>query len=41
MKKERKMSGEHHSVERVGELLENGGSEQVEKNLKGKRILKT
>lgn len=29
------MLGEHHSVERVGELLENGGSEQIEKIQRG------
>lgn len=39
LKKERKTLGEHHSVERVGELLENGGSEQIEKIQKGREYL--
>ena len=33
------MLGEHHSVERVGELLENGGSEQIEKIQRGREHL--
>lgn len=39
LKKESKMLGEHHSVERVGKLLENGESEQIEKIQKGREYL--